>query len=102
MSVVRGIYRIGSVTRRSERNMVEKVTGLHSQPSADGPGLFLGAIEVAAIEIEAAQVEFELCIFQGLSARFQLPLTEVKRLVEGCMTLLNRCYRAVRGFDLRH
>ena len=39
--VVRGIYRIGSVNRRSERNMVEKVTGLHSQPSADGPRLFL-------------------------------------------------------------
>ena len=76
--VVRGIYRIGSVNRRSERNMVEKVTGLHSQPSADGPRLFLCAIEVAAIEIEAAQVQFELCIFQGLPALFQLPLTEVK------------------------
>src|SRR5207247_5516544 len=81
--VVRGIYRIGSVNRRSERNMVEKVTDLHSHPSADGPGLFLCATEVAAIEIEAAQVEFELCIFQGLSATFQSPLTEVKRLVEG-------------------
>ncbi|KAF5407628.1 MAG: hypothetical protein Udaeo2_22420 [Candidatus Udaeobacter sp.] len=58
--------------------MVEKVTGLHSQPSADGPRLFLCASEVAAIEIEATQVEFELCIFQGLPALFQSPLTEVK------------------------
>src|SRR5205823_9068277 len=77
ISVVRSIYRIGSVNRRSERNMVEKVTGLHSQPSADGPGLFFCASEVAAIEIEAAQVEFKLCIFQSLPALFQSPLTEV-------------------------
>ena len=39
--VVRGIYRSGSVKRRSERNMVEKVTGLYSHPSAEGPRLLL-------------------------------------------------------------
>src|SRR5437660_4002503 len=76
--VVRGIYRIGGVKRRSERNMVDKVTGLHSQPSADGPGLFLCATEVAAIEVEGAQVEFELRIFQSLSALFQSPLAKLK------------------------
>ena len=39
ISVVRGIYRIGSVKRRSERNMVEKVTGLYHP--AVGPRLLL-------------------------------------------------------------
>src|SRR5206468_6912781 len=89
--VVRSIYRIGSVNRRSERNMVEKVTGLHSHPSADGPGLFLCATEVAAIEVEGAQVEFELRIFQGLSALFQSPLAKLKCLIDGRLALLDRC-----------
>src|SRR4029077_2763162 len=77
--VVRGIYRIGSVKRRSERNMVEKVTGLYSHPSADGPRLFLCATEVAAVEVEGAKVEFELRICQRLSALFQAPLARIPK-----------------------
>src|SRR4030095_6419610 len=90
--VVRGIYRIGSVKRRSERNMVEKVTGLHSHPSADGPRLFLCATEVAAVEVEGAKVEFNLCICQGLPALFQAPRAKIaKGLVEGGRALFGRC-----------
>src|SRR4029453_3140541 len=48
--VVRGIYRIGSVNRRAERNMVEKVTGLHSQPSADGPRRAFGVIDIVTLQ----------------------------------------------------
>src|SRR5204863_1134619 len=77
--VVRGIYRIGSVKRRSERNMVEKVTRLYSHPSADGPRLFLCAIEVAAVEVEGAKIELELRICQGLSAVFQAPLAPIAK-----------------------
>src|SRR5438034_3316071 len=89
--VVRGIYRIGSVKRRSERNMVEKVTGLYSHPSTDGPRLFLCATEVTAVEVERAKVEFELRIFEGLSALFQAPLAPIaKRLIEWRPTLLRR------------
>src|SRR6266480_3952489 len=77
--VVRGIYRIGSVKRRSERNMVEKVTGLYSHPSTDGPRLFLCATEVTAVEVERAKVEFELRIFEGLSALFQAPLAPIAK-----------------------
>src|SRR5207237_3971010 len=77
--VVRGIYRIGSVKRRSERNMVQKVNGLYSHPSIDGPRLFLCATEVTAVEVERAKVEFELRIFEGLSALFQAPLAPIAK-----------------------
>src|SRR5207237_4241140 len=57
--VVRGIYRIGSVKRRSERNMVEKVTGLYSHPSTDGHRLSLCDIAVTAFEAEGAKIDFD-------------------------------------------
>jgi hypothetical protein len=59
--------------------MVEKVTRLYSHPSADGPCLFLCTTEVAAVEVEGAKVEFELRIFEGLSALFQAPLAKIAK-----------------------
>ena len=46
--------------------MIEKVTRFDSYPSADGPCLAFRTVELVAIEVEGAQVDFELRILERL------------------------------------
>jgi hypothetical protein len=58
--------------------MIEEIAGFHTCPSASGPRLAMGVVELVTIHVLGAEVEFEGRVLQRHAAFLQSPLIPIE------------------------